>query len=166
MTSKDKNEFNEYISDIVLNKKFNLLNKDLHHGITRYEHSMRVAKYSYIIAKKLKLKNIKSITRASLLHDFYINKDLENLNSREQLKSHPYMAYKNAIEYYDINELEKDIIIHHMFPVTHELPKSKESFLVSMVDKLVATYEMIRFKAPLYAATYYIFMFQLILRGL
>ena len=49
-----------------------------------------------------------------------------------------------------------------MFPCNLDIPKYKESWLVSMVDKLVSTYEMIAFKAPLYMGIYLIFLFELI----
>jgi len=35
-----------------------------------------------------------------------------------------------------------------MFPVTKTLPKYKESYLVSSVDKVVGLYEMLRYKIP------------------
>ena len=162
MTDRNKEEFESIVSDIILNKDFNRLNKDMHHGITRYEHSMRVAKYSYIISKKLKLDKVEDITRAALLHDFYINEDLEDLNETKKLKAHPKIALENSLKYYDLTDIQKDIIVNHMFPVTHSLPKHKESWLVSLVDKGVGTYELLRFKAPLYASIYLLFLLQIL----
>ena len=49
-----------------------------------------------------------------------------------------------------------------MFPCTLIIPESKEAFLVSLIDKGVSTFEMLRFKAPLYASIYLLFMFELI----
>ena len=38
--------------------------------------------------------------------------------------------------------MEKDIIITHMFPtLPHKIPKYLESWLVSIIDKIVATQE-------------------------
>ena len=73
MSNKQKEDFNSLVQDIVNNKRFNKLNKELHHGITRYEHSMRVAKWTYKICNMLNLEKKDDVTRAALLHDFYIN---------------------------------------------------------------------------------------------
>ena len=162
MTSKQKNEFETYISDIVLNKKFNQLNKEIHHGITRYEHSMRVAKYSYIFCNRFNKKNKKDVTRAALLHDFFVNSDMGDQSGSKKLGNHPEVALENAKKYFEINDIQEDIIVKHMFPVTKTMPKYKESWLVSIVDKLVGTYEMVRFKLPLYTSIYLLFFMQVL----
>ncbi len=162
MTKKKTEEFNLFIQDILDNKEFNKLNKELHHGITRYEHSLRVAKYSYKIAKLFNMKHTEETTRAALLHDFYLDKNLEGQNSARRLQTHPEMALENSLKYYELNELQQDIIKSHMFPCNLTIPKHKESWLVSMVDKTVGAYEMLRYKTALYAGIYLIFIFQLI----
>ena len=156
------NTFESYTKDIIENKHFSLLKKDLHHGITRYEHSMRVARWTYKICNFFKFDNLKEITRAALLHDFYINEDLTIVGGTSALVEHPNVALENSKKYFEINELQEDIIKHHMFPCTKDLPESKEAFLVSLVDKGVSTFEMIRFKAPLYASIFLIFLFELV----
>ena len=40
-----------------------------------------------------------------------------------------------------MSELEEDIILCHMFPVTIRPPKYLESWLVDMIDDAVALYE-------------------------
>ena len=156
MTDRQKEEFESIVSD------FNRLCDDMHHGISRYEHSMRVAKYSYKVSKMFKIDNYDKVTRAALLHDFYINEDLENISSRKKLKKHPNVALNNSLKYYELDDMQKDIIANHMFPVTYSLPKYKESWLVSLIDKGVGTYEMLKFKAPLYASIYLLFMIQIV----
>ena len=116
MTKKSKEEFYSLVEDITNNKNFNKLNKELHHGITRYEHSMRVAKHTYIIGKALNMKNLNETTRAALLHDFYINDDLKGQSSAKKLGTHPEVALHNSLKYYDLNEMQQDIIKSHMFP--------------------------------------------------
>lgn len=162
MTDIEKREFDSIISDIVFNKEFNRLNNELHHGISRYEHSLRVAKYSYVVSKKMKSKNTKEITRAALLHDFYVDSDMVNCSETKRLGLHPKVALDNANKYYELNDMQKDIIRTHMFPVSLNIPKYKESWLVSLVDKAVGTYEMLRFKTPLYASIYILFFMQIL----
>ncbi len=162
MSIKNKEEFNSLIEDIKSNNKFNKLTKELHHGITRYDHSMRVAKWTYNICSKFNIKNKNEITRAALLHDFYVDKDLASEHSYEKLGEHPDVALQNSLKYFELDEVQQDIIKSHMFPCTNVIPKYKESWLVSAVDKTVSTYEMLRFKASLYAGIYLLFLFEVI----
>ena len=55
--------------------------------------------------------------------------------------THPKTAYKNASKLFALNEKEKDIILKHMWPVTIALPKYKESYLLTLVDKYCALNE-------------------------
>ena len=154
--------FENLTNDIISNKDFNKLKHELHHGITRYEHSYRVAKWTYKICKLFKMNHINTTTRAALLHDFYTDKDLEGNSSTKKLSIHPNVALENALKYYDLDPIGQDIIKTHMFPCNLDIPKYKESWLVSGVDKAVGTYEMLRFKASLYAGIYLLFLFELI----
>lgn len=154
--------FDNVVHDILENKKFNKLNKELHHGITRYEHSMRVASWTYKICEFFHMKDTSEVTRASLLHDFFVNEDLVSTTGPGKLKEHPEVALENSMKYFDLNPMQQDIIKNHMFPCTFTIPKYKESWLVSLVDKAVSTYEQLRYKSALYAGVYMIFIFELI----
>lgn len=160
--NKNKDDFNSLVKDIVNNENFNKLNKELHHGISRFDHSMRVAKWTYKLSKVIKLKSIEETTRAALLHDFYVEDDLKNYNSIKKLSKHPNIALANSLKYYELTDVQQDIIKSHMFPCTRTLPKYKESWLVSTVDKVVGTYEMLRFKLSLYLGIYLLFLFEII----
>lgn len=154
--------FNELTKDILSNSEFNKLKKELHHGITRYEHTFRVAKWTYKVCKLFNMKSINTTTRAALLHDFYTNKDTEGNSSIKKLAIHPDIALNNALKYFELDELGQDIIKTHMFPCNLNIPKYKESWLVTCVDKTVATYEMLKYKLPLYLGIYLIFGYELI----
>lgn len=134
-------EYVNIISNILKNDRFLEIKNCRHHGITRYEHSMRVSYYSYLVTKKLKL-NYTETARGGLLHDFFITNELRDVEQRVSAFVHPYKALKNAEEHFSLTDLEKDIIINHMFPtLPHKIPKYLESWIVSIVDKVVATYE-------------------------
>ncbi len=162
MVKKNKNAFNIIVEDILALDKFNQLSKELHHGITRYDHSFRVAKWTYKICKAFKIKNTNAITRAALLHDFYVDKDLASEKSYEKLGEHPNVALINSLKYFKLDDIQQDIIKSHMFPCTKVIPKYKESWLVSGIDKVVSTYEMLRFKVSLYMGIYLLFLFDII----
>ena len=129
------------VSDILDNDNFLNINKCRHHGINRLEHSVRVSYYSYYIARKLKL-NYVDTARGGLLHDFFIPEDLTPKEQKFKFATHPYHSLENASNNFNLSDLEKDIIINHMFPtLPHKVPKYMESWLVSFVDKCVALYE-------------------------
>jgi len=161
MSKKKTMEFYSIVQDIVNNEEFNKLNNELHHGITAYAHSLRVAKWTYKVSKALRMKNMKKTTRAALLHDFYLGEDLD-CNGFQKLREHPKLALQNSMKYYELDNIQQDIIVNHMFPCTLNLPKYKESYLVSTIDKIVSTYEILRFKLSLKLGIYFLFLFEII----
>lgn len=163
MSKKSKLEFNGIVEDILYNSEFLMLDNELHHGITRYSHSLRVAKTTYKLCKLFKMKNREATTRAALLHDFYIDSQFGNETSKQKLLLHPKLACQNAKRVFNINKMQENIIESHMFPLKGEVPKYKESWLVSGVDKAVALYEMYRFKIGLLANVWLLFIFNLII---
>lgn len=162
MSIKRKVDFEYIVADILSNEKFKSLNNELHHGITRYEHSIRVARYTYCIAKTFRMNKCVETTRAALLHDFYNDKDLSDETSTQRLSSHPFVASQNAYKYFNIDNFQKDIIEVHMFPVTKKLPKTKESILVSLMDKVAAVYEIGNYKLALKLSMALIFIYNIL----
>lgn len=132
-------EFYKLTKDILTNKEFNKLRYINHHGITRYDHSLRVAYYTYIITKKLHLDYHKA-TKGALLHDFFID-EVSSMDGVSRLRKHPTYALINAKKYYDLSPMEEDIIKTHMFPVTFRPPKYLESWLVDIIDDIASIYE-------------------------
>ena len=162
MSIKKRLEYEDIVSDILDNAEFKKLHLEPHHGISRYDHVLRVSKVSYFLAKNLKLGHLEEITRAALLHDFYFDKDLVEYDAYEKLSIHPKAALKEASKYYDLTDLEKDVIVKHMYPHTKSKPKYVGSYLVSVSDKLVATYEMVRFKVSLRFGIYLLFIYNVV----
>ena len=140
---KDK-EYKKIVKDIFRNVEFKKLYNIEHHGISRMEHSIKISYYSYMIAKKLGMDYI-SVARGGLLHDFYLDGDERNCK-RKFLDTfiHPRKALNTVINNFNVNEIEKDIIISHMFPIYIKIPKYKESVLVNLVDKVIGGKELLR----------------------
>ncbi|MBQ2639415.1 MAG: HD domain-containing protein [Bacilli bacterium] len=132
-------EFEGIIKPIIDNKEFRKLKSVAHHGISRFDHSLRVAYFSYKISKILHL-NYKETTEAALLHDFFVD-EVEEENSLMKLRRHPNHAVNNASKYFDLTDRQKDIIKTHMFPITFTPPKYIESWIVDIVDDFSAIYE-------------------------
>lgn len=140
---KDK-EYKKIIKDIFRNTDFKKMYNIEHHGISRMEHSLKISYYSYKIAKFLKLDYI-SVARGGLLHDFYLDGDERNTKRKFfDTFIHPKKALNTSNKYFQINNIEQNIIISHMFPIYPSIPKYKESILVNTVDKIIGCKELLR----------------------
>ncbi len=134
-------EFMKVASPILDHKEFMKTKAIIHHGNTRYNHSVRVAYASYTLSKILGC-DTKSTIRAGMLHDFFLERDDKNIATEtKMLIKHPTIAKENAIQYFGVNEKEQNIIEAHMFPISSVAPKSKEAWIVTFCDKLVAMCE-------------------------
>lgn len=138
-------DFELIAKDIINKDKYQSLKNEDHHGLTRYEHSLRVAKNTYRISKALKMDYV-SATRGALLHDYFNDEDYRNTKGIKKGSMHPVIALNNARREYELNDKEENIIVSHMYPLGKNKPNCKESWLVSGVDKSVALYECTRFK--------------------
>lgn len=140
--SKNK-EFYSYISEIINTEEYQKLKNYKHHNKSIYDHNLMVAYLSFKIGKFLNLK-MGELVRGALFHDFfYYNWRYEKPSSGKlHAFEHPKESYINAKKYFkEISKIEEDIITKHMWPLTLIPPKYLESFVVSIVDKIVATRE-------------------------
>ena len=138
--------FESIAEEIINSEKYQSLKAENHHGLSRYDHSLRVAKNTYKISKKMKLDYV-SATRGALLHDYFTDEDYRNTKGMKKYSMHPVIALNNAIREYELNPIEENVIVSHMYPMGKTKPNCKESWLVTSVDKGVAIYECARFKA-------------------
>ena len=140
-------EFKEIIKDIANNPNVTALKERVQHeNRSRYYHCLCVSYYTYSLCKKLNLDYV-SAARGAMLHDFYYYdwryKNVEG-QKKFHLLRHPKIALKNAIDLFELNDKEKDIIVKHMWPLTIIPPSSKEGLIVTLVDKYCATNEFIK----------------------
>lgn len=142
MSSHKKDlQYMSIVNNILDNDEFSKIKKIEHHGISRYDHSLKVSYYSYKIAKVLHL-DYEQTAVGGLLHDFFLSP--ENRTQKERLKSvftHPKQAVAMARTQFELTKKEEDMIRSHMFPINLSVPKYAESWIVSLVDKCVATNE-------------------------
>lgn len=135
-----------YVEDILEYDKYMKIREINHHfESTIFDHSVDVAYASYKITRKLGL-DYKSTVRGGLLHDFFLY-NWREVVPKEGLHGfvHPMIAYRNASEKFELNKIEKDIILKHMFPLTIKPPLFLESVIVSAMDKICATSEVFRY---------------------
>ena len=153
---KDTKSFEDIANEIEEKTDYEQMKQYKQHKTNLYNHCHRVSRISYNLAIKLNW-DYESVTRGALLHDYYLydwekegRKNKKKVCKKEFCKkhgfTHPKIAYDKAKEKVELNEIEEDIILHHMFPLTITTPpKTKEGWLVNIVDTAVAIYEYMPF---------------------
>jgi uncharacterized protein len=122
------------------------MNSFIQHGsVTCFEHSLSVSYYSYLVCRLLRF-DYCSAARGGLLHDLFLyDWHKSKLIGGKHGFTHPYTALENANKHFLLNEMEKDIIVKHMWPLTVLLPRYKEAYVVSFVDKYCAFLDIVKF---------------------
>lgn len=142
-------EFKNIINDIRQNEKVREMSNYMQHSTTScYNHCLHVAYYTYLICKQFNLDYF-SASRAAMLHDFFLYDwhEPRKINSFKELHAfaHPKIALQNSLKNFELNDLEKDIIVKHMWPLTIKFPNYIESYIVTFVDKYCATVEFFKY---------------------
>ena len=139
------------VKDILNSDEFIKRKKYRHHGdISVYEHSLKVSKLSYKIAKKINLSlkrqvfNEYDMAIGALLHDFYYKPYTEDHTKKPFFKQHGFVhareARDNSRKFFPqyMNKRVENIILRHMFPLNIVPPKYLESWLITLTDKYVS----------------------------
>lgn len=105
-----------------------------HADISCLEHTLLVAGIVFHTARRWNLDYI-SATRAALLHDLYLYDWHTDSPGLHGLK-HARTALKNAEREFTLNEIERNAILRHMWPLTPMPPRYPEALLVSLADKV------------------------------
>jgi uncharacterized protein len=145
--SCNKEEYEKCIDDLIQDKVvLSMKNFIQHSNINCLEHSLYVSYSSYLICKRLGL-DYRCAARGGLLHDLFLyDWHIKRKHKRWHGFRHPYIALQNANKYFQLNDLEKDIIKKHMWPLTIILPRYKEAYVVAFVDKYCASREILKFR--------------------
>lgn len=146
--SPGREDYRDYIAcvnELLENESVrSMANYDQHNGTSVLEHCLYVSYLSYRICKRMGY-DYRSAARGALLHDFFLYHRLVNKPYKGwHATKHPRVALENANEMFSLNEIEQDIIVKHMWPVTMRLPKYTESLVITMVDKYCALKEFLR----------------------
>lgn len=141
--------FRAVLTDMLSKTSLEKTKYFLQHGETSvYDHSTHVAYVSYKIALKINAtKNLESLIIGALFHDYFLY-DWHDKKKETRFHGvmHPYRAYKNISSEIEIDDISKDIILKHMFPLTLLPPLYIESWIVTVADKWCAIKEILRIK--------------------
>lgn len=140
-------EYISYVEDILNHPEVQKMKDIPHHGSTNtLDHVMHVSYYTFLICKKYNL-DARSGARAGLLHDFF----LYDWHKKDDPKivhtlNHPKIALMNAEKYFELNDVEREMILLHMYPMVEgfQQPKYKETHVIQFVDKLCAISEVMK----------------------
>ena len=146
--NKNQEQFWDAFLELRENPLIQKLKQYPNHKISNlYDHSSRVAVCAYDLSRRLHICiNGKSLAKGAMLHDFYLYHARANqdISVREHWLGHPKTALMNAEKVFHLTELEKNIILSHMWPLNFlHFPRSREAVLVSAADKICACGELI-----------------------
>ncbi len=138
-------EFLEAISDLATDECVCESKNFAHHASTNcYQHQISVAYYTFKMCKALKLNAIEA-ARGALLHDLFLY-DWHDL-AKKQRRLHPFLhpkkALENAKKHFELTPMQEDIIVKHMWPLTIALPRYRETFIVTIADKMCCVMEVL-----------------------
>lgn len=137
--------------DILDSEEFARALEQTHHDKTTVgNHSMEVACIALSLSRRLRALHIsvneKAVVRGALCHDLGILGRYDKYsNNFVSLQKHPGDSVVTAAKLLgELTKVEKDIIAHHMWPVTLVPPRHKEAILVNVADKISSIREVIR----------------------
>lgn len=143
---KDKisKEYQECVSGILNHSLVQEMDNHFQHCQTsRLQHSINVSYYAYRMCRLFGW-DYKSAARAGLMHDLYFYSWTDDKSERgNHLAKHPLLAFENAKKVTEINAIEEDAIVKHMWPCTIVPPKYKESYAVTIADKVCTVVEVV-----------------------
>ena len=121
--------------------------KFMQHGDTSvFKHSVSVAYYSYYLALKMHASvDEASLIRGALLHDYFLY-DWHEKDASHKWHGfhHADTALRNAMEDFNLNEVEQDCIRCHMFPLNLRPPKYTEGWIICYADKVCSGIETVK----------------------
>lgn len=138
------------VEDILEDEDFQSLEQYRQHvNSNRLQHSMNVSYLSWWLAKKMGADE-RMAARAGLLHDFcmYDFYDPANTCQEPQILHHPKIAAETSRSHFDINRIEYEAILTHMYPFGPK-PFSRVGWIVSHADKMSAFTELTRIRVGL-----------------
>ena len=137
--------------DIINSEEFCRARTQTHHDKTTVgAHSMEVACISLAISRLFSAvaisSNEKELIRGALCHDLGIlgryDKFANNFVCCFRHPKDSVVAAESLLG--ELTDIERDVIAHHMWPVTIVPPHHREAFIVMIADKICAVKEIVR----------------------
>ena len=147
-----KDEANIYLEDFLdryaNDERILQMQRFPHHPpISAYIHSIRVVRKCVDLVNFYHMKvDWENLLLAALLHDFYLYDFREHTSFKNGI-IHPIKAAENAKAVFNADDSVARAIRTHMFPaVFWRIPTSREAWIISTADKMVAMKEVFQKK--------------------
>lgn len=135
-------EFYKIIEPILIQAEMQKRKKYPHHiNESVYAHVLRVSYDCYKIGKRLNM-DYKSLAIAGILHDFYEKPWQYSEEKRPFFQKHAFTHAKEAVINARrvfgrdvVTDKVESIMVTHMFPLNKRIPRSREAWLITLVDK-------------------------------
>lgn len=141
-------DFYECIRDLARHPVVLRMKLYPHHGNTNcYQHCLHVAYYNYVWCRFFQL-DARSAARGGMLHDLFLydwHTHAKETGNHFHGMTHPKTALMQAQRRFELNDVEKDVIRNHMWPVTlFSIPRTKEGWITTLTDKFCGACETSR----------------------
>ena len=145
LTSEEQVQLDTLLCQFRQHAKIQEMKHYIQHGsITTYDHVERVTRMCFLVNRRFHLgADERILVIGAFMHDFYLYDWHENDRShRLHGYHHPERSCANAVAYFQIGELVQQMIRTHMWPLTiTKLPRSREAWILCLVDKYISTEE-------------------------
>ena len=138
--------FKKILKDTRKGSRFDQMDDFIQHGDTTVRtHCLHVAQTAYYLACRHGWKvDEASLIRGALLHDYFLyDWHVKSWANSIHGYTHPGKALRQAEKDFELNDIERDMIKHHMFPLTIFPPRTKEGWILVLADKICAMGETI-----------------------
>lgn len=141
MKKRDYDEWYAIVAPIITSEEYLKRKNFRHHGDhTVYEHSIKVSKASFRLAKMFH-GDYRSAAIAGVLHDLYSTPWQEVTEKQPFFKQHGFIharvALENSRKYYPqyLNKKVENAIVRHMFPLNIVPPRYGTGWFITVADK-------------------------------
>lgn len=139
LREEDAIQFREILAEVCRNSRLLSSNQFIQHGTTSvFRHSVAVAYVSFYIARKYHIRvKEKALIRGALLHDYFLY-DWHEKDASHKWHGfyHAGKALQNAMEDFELSDIEQNTIERHMFPLNPIPPRYREAWIVCIADKI------------------------------
>lgn len=144
LDTEDALRFRGILTEVCRNSRLLSSNQFMQHGTTSvFRHSVSVAYVSFYIARKYHIRvNEEALIRSALLHDYFLY-DWHEKDASHKWHGfyHAGKALRNAMEDFELSEIEQNAIARHMFPLNPIPPRCREAWIICLADKICSSGE-------------------------
>ncbi len=142
---EEETRLRHILEPLKSDKRIQRMKKYIQHGrVSTFDHVESVTRVSYWLNKRLHIGADEQVLAiGAFLHDYYLY-DWHETDNGHGLHgfSHSTTAKDNAVRHFGIGQRTQSVIECHMWPLNiTKIPRSREAWIVCIVDKYVSTKE-------------------------